>query len=336
MSNRWSVHPELPRKPLFTLIRHNAMSGREATSVARVAVFRPCEGRRFPRFIRASAKSAMGNRVRSRLQGIDRGGIAPPGALMLKPFWPSSGKMSLSEQNLNAVSGGARDFRTTQWSLVLKAGRGGDQEAAAALEKLCRAYWYPLYAFVRRRGYDPETARDLTQSFFAALLARNQFAVADPTRGRFRSFLVHSLTHFLANEWRDSQRLKRGGGTVAFSLDGLEPEERYRLEPAAESDAEKLFERRWAYTLVERALQRLQKEHERAGKSRVFVELAAFLPGGAANGTKAEVAQRLGMSEGAVKVAVHRLRQRFRTTARACQIHFVSTPMTKTGSEKTP
>src|SRR6266567_2201695 len=168
--------------------------------------------------------------------------------------WHPDRLMSLSEQNLNAVTGGARDFRTTQWSLVLKACRSDEAEAAAALDKLCRAYWYPLYAFVRRRGYDPETARDLTQSFFAALLARNQFAVADPTRGRFRSFLVHSLTHFLANEWRDAQRLKRGGGAAVFSLDGLEPEERYRLEPIVESDAEKLFDRRWAYTLVERAL----------------------------------------------------------------------------------
>jgi RNA polymerase sigma factor (sigma-70 family) len=224
--------------------------------------------------------------------------------------------MSLSEQNLNAVGGGARDFRTTHWSLVLKAGRADDADAAAALDKLCRAYWYPLYAFVRRRGYDAETARDLTQSFFAALLARNQFAVADPARGRFRSFLVHSLTHFLANEWRDAQRLKRGGGAAVFSHDGLEPEERYRLEPAVDSDAEKLFERRWAYTLVERALERLRAEHERAGKGRMFGELAAFLPGGEAVRTMAETAQRLDMSESAVKVAVHRLRQRFRVVFR--------------------
>jgi RNA polymerase sigma-70 factor (ECF subfamily) len=224
--------------------------------------------------------------------------------------------MSLSEQNLNAITGGARDFRTTQWSLVLKASLADDVDGAAALDKLCRAYWYPLYVFVRRRGYDPETARDLTQSFFAALLARNQFAVADPARGRFRSFLVHSLTHFLSNEWRDAQRLKRGGGAVVFSLDGLEPEERYRLEPAVESDAEKLFERRWAYTLVERALGRLRAEHERAGKGRVFGEFAQFLPGGEPVSTMAETAQRLGMSESAVKVAVHRLRQRFRAVFR--------------------
>jgi RNA polymerase sigma factor (sigma-70 family) len=224
--------------------------------------------------------------------------------------------MSLSEQNLNAVTGGARDFRTTRWSLVVKASLADDVDGAAALDKLCRAYWYPLYVFVRRRGYDPETARDLTQSFFAALLARNQFAVADPARGRFRSFLVHSLTHFLANEWRDSQRLKRGGGAVVFSLDDLEPEERYRLEPAVESDAEKLFERRWAYTLVERALERLRAEHERVGKGRVFGQLAEFLPGGESVSTLADTAQRLGMSENAVKVAVHRLRQRFRAVFR--------------------
>ena len=224
--------------------------------------------------------------------------------------------MSLSEQNLNAVSGGARDFRTTHWSLVLKACRADDADAAAALDRLCRTYWYPLYVFVRRRGHNPETARDLTQSFFAALLARNQFAVVDPARGRFRSFLVHSLTHFLANEWRDAHRLKRGGCAVVFSLDGLEPEERYRLEPAVENDAEKLFERRWAYTLVEGALERLRTEHERVGKGRVFDELAAFLPGGEPRGTMAETAQRLGMSESAVKVTVHRLRQRFRTLFR--------------------
>lgn len=224
--------------------------------------------------------------------------------------------MSLSDQNPKAFPGGARDFQTTHWSLVLKAGQGDDAEAAAALETLCRAYWYPLYAFIRRRGYDPHSASDLTQSFFAALLARKQFAVADPARGRFRSFLVHSLTHFLANERRDAQRLKRGGGAIVFSLDGVDPEERYRLEPAVEGDAQKSFDRRWAYTLVERALDRLRAEHERAGKGRVFAELAAFLPGGAARGTLTEAGQRLGLTDSAAKVAVHRLRQRFRRVFR--------------------
>jgi RNA polymerase sigma-70 factor (ECF subfamily) len=124
------------------------------------------------------------------------------------------------------------------------------------------------------------------------------------------------LTHFLANEWRDAQRLKRGGGAIAFSLDGLEPEERYRLEPAVESDAEKLFERRWAYTLVERALERLRMDHERAGKGVLFRALAAFLPGAVPAGTMLKAGGRLGMSESAVKVAVHRLRQRFRAVFR--------------------
>ncbi len=225
--------------------------------------------------------------------------------------------MPSSEQNdARAFSRGERSFRTTHWSLVLTAGRGDDAEAVAALDKLCRAYWYPLYAFVRRRGYDAETARDLTQGFFEALLTRRQFAVANPARGRFRSFLLHALTHFLANARRDAQRHKRGGGAVIFSLDGLDAETRYRLEPVVESDAERLFARRWAFTLVERALERLRAEHERAGKGRVFAELTAFLPGGEPRRTLAEAAARLGMSEGAVKVAVHRLRQRFRAVVR--------------------
>jgi len=224
--------------------------------------------------------------------------------------------MSLSELNRRPADGGARDFRTTHWSVVLCAGRNSSAQSAAALETLCRAYWYPLHAFVRRKGYDTEVACDLTQAFFQNLISRQQFALPNPARGKFRSFLLHALQNFLANEWKFEKRLKRGGGAEIFSLDALEPEERYRCEPTAEPDGEKIYERRWAYTLVERALEQLRSEYVRANKAALFEALAGFLPGGEPAGTQAEVAQRAGMSEGALKVAVHRVRHRFREVFR--------------------
>jgi len=224
--------------------------------------------------------------------------------------------MSLSELNRRPEHGGAREFGTTHWSVVLVAGRNSSPQSAAALETLCRAYWYPLYAFVRRKGYDPESAGDLTQSFFESLITRQQFALPNPERGRFRSFLLRALQNFLANEWKSEKRLKRGGGAQIFSLDALEPEERYRCEPAAEHDGEKIFERRWAVTLVGRALGRLRAEYDSCNKAVLFDSLAGFLPGGEPSGTQAEVAQRAGMSEGALKVAVHRVRHRFREVFR--------------------
>jgi RNA polymerase sigma-70 factor (ECF subfamily) len=182
--------------------------------------------------------------------------------------------------------------------------------ASAALEQLCRAYWYPLYAFVRRRGHDAEEAKDLTQGFFASLLALG-LAGRAPEQGRFRSFLLAALGHYLANEWRRGQRQKRGGGQTVIALDALPAEERCRLEPPAPENPEQLYERRWAWTVMDQARQRLAAEHARAGKAELFGLLEPFLTGGRAAPARAALAARLGISAGAVDVAVHRLRRRY-------------------------
>src|SRR5258708_4498387 len=150
-----------------------------------------------------------------------------------------------------------RVFATTHWSVVLSAGQKDSAQAAASLEKLCRAYWYPLYAYVRRRGYSPEDAQDLTQGFFARLLERDYVKQAERERGKFRTFLLTTFSHFLADDWDRAHRLKRGGNREVISIDALTAEERYRLEPADLADPVKLFERRWATTLLERALGQL-------------------------------------------------------------------------------
>src|SRR6266700_543391 len=151
-------------------------------------------------------------------------------------------------------------FATTHCSIVLAAGRGDSPQASEALAQLCRAYWYPLYAYVRRKGYQTCDAQDLTQEFFARLLARNYLSVADRNKGKFRSFLLGSLEHFLAREWTKAHAQKRGGGLASFSFDEVDAENRYRLEPAHELTAEKIFDRRWATTLLDQAMSRLREE----------------------------------------------------------------------------
>jgi RNA polymerase sigma-70 factor (ECF subfamily) len=206
-------------------------------------------------------------------------------------------------------------FLTTQWSVVLAAGDAASSESAQALATLCELYWYPLYAFVRRRGYDPEAAQDLTQAFFVRVIEKAYLRDATPTRGRFRSFLLGSLKHFLANEWDHARALKRGGGAPMLSLDVElgEGETRYRLEPADDETPERLFERQWALTLLTRVVARLRDEWQQAGKGDRFDALRPALTGEPDAQTYAQVGERLGMSEGAVKVAVHRLRRRVRT-----------------------
>jgi RNA polymerase sigma-70 factor (ECF subfamily) len=213
----------------------------------------------------------------------------------------------------------AAQFAETQWSLVLAAGRGGDSTRARdALAALCRSYWYPLYAFVRRQGHAPHDAQDLTQDFFARLLEKNWLAGVDRTRGRFRSFLLAAMKHFLANEWDKSKALKRGGGVHNFiSLDAESAESRYALEPADNLTADKLYERRWALTLLDRTLARLRDEFVAEGKAKQFDELKFTLTGGRGETPYAELAAKFGMTEGAVKVMVHRLRQRYREVLRA-------------------
>jgi len=208
-------------------------------------------------------------------------------------------------------------FVTTHWSLVVSAGRNDTPHARDALEKLCRSYWFPIYAFVRRQGHGPHDAQDLTQEFFARLLEKQQLAAADPARGRFRSFLLASLKHFLANEWDKTRAQKRGGGKILIPVDVATAETSCGLEPADQATAEKIFERRWALTLLDQVLRRLRAEYVRDGKENLFEQLKPTLTEASRTVAYVEIATRLGTTEGAVKVAVHRLRQRYREVLRA-------------------
>ena len=206
----------------------------------------------------------------------------------------------------------AAKFPPTLWSIVLKAGGECSAQSQEALAKLCDAYWYPLYAFVRRQGKSLHDAEDLTQGFFLHLFEKNGLDKVRPEKGRFRSFLLASLKHFLADEWEKSTAQKRGGGVSVVSFEVANAEERYRSEPVEQSDPEKLYERRWAITLLDRVLVRLEGEFAAAGRKDRFDQLHIFLSGDRENVTYGEAASRLGMTEGAVKIAVLRLRQRYR------------------------
>lgn len=208
-------------------------------------------------------------------------------------------------------------FVTTQWSVVLAASRSDTTKAQAALEKLCLAYWYPLYAYVRRRGHPAPDAQDLTQAFFARLLERHWVSAADRERGRFRTFLLTAMSRFLADEWDKTRAQKRGGGVrhVPIQLDAAET--RYGHEPADPCTPEQVYERRWALTLLDTVLQRLRAEYEDAGRGELFAGLNSSLVGGRESQPYAELATKLDMNEGAVKVAVHRLRKRYRKLLRA-------------------
>jgi RNA polymerase sigma-70 factor (ECF subfamily) len=210
----------------------------------------------------------------------------------------------------------ARSFTTTRWSIVLAAAHDSRPQAREALATLCGAYWFPLYYYVRRRGYRADEAQDLTQAFFATLLEKEYLDMADPGRGRFRSFLLASLSHFLANEWDRARARKRGGGKV-ISMDVADAESRYSLEPADDLTAERLFERQWAMTLLDQVLAELREELARDGKQPLFDRLKGFLGGEAPGASYGQVAAELGMTEGAVKTAVHRLRRHYRRLLRA-------------------
>ena len=180
------------------------------------------------------------------------------------------------------------------------------------MERLCQAYWYPLYAYVRRLGHSAHDSEDLIQGFFAQAIEKNYLASADQEKGRFRSFLLLALKRFMANEWHRNRALKRGSGQPAISLDALSAERRYALEPADGLSADKLFERRWALTLLETVLARLEAEQREAGRAKLFEELKPSLIGGGRGTPYSEIARALGLSEAAVKVAVHRLKRRYR------------------------
>jgi RNA polymerase sigma factor (sigma-70 family) len=203
-------------------------------------------------------------------------------------------------------------FCTTHWSLVAAATHRNDPASAAALESLCLTYWYPLYAFVRRQGRTAHDAQDLTQAFFARLLEKNYLDAASAAKGRFRTFLLVAFKRFLAKEWEAGQAIKRGGGRIHVPLDGQWAENRYLAEPADTLDPERIFERRWAATLLETALQRLRGEYERGGQGNEFEQLKEFLAAERGSIPYDQIATALGTSAGAARVRLHRLRKRFR------------------------
>ena len=230
-----------------------------------------------------------------------------------KRAWPA-GPSGHTEQ----VGGldGRRRFATTRWSLVLTAGGPKTRESHDALGTLCQTYLYPLYAYVRRFGHPVEEAEDLVQSFFLQVLEKRSLQHANPERGRFRSFLLVSLKHFMVNEYNRARAAKRGGGRINESIDVSAAEGRYGLEPRDELTPEALFERQWALTVLDRVQAQMRSVSMRSGKSQLFEQLKDFVTGEAHDIRYDEAARSLGMSEGAVRVAVHRLRRRFRDLLR--------------------
>jgi RNA polymerase sigma factor (sigma-70 family) len=217
----------------------------------------------------------------------------------------------MSEPKEPERPGRVRRFATTRWSRVLAAGQAQTAASHDALASLCEIYWYPLYAFVRRWGHDPDRAEDLTQEFFARLLEKHYLRDADPARGRFRSFLLASLKHFLSNERDRESAVKRGGRVSIVPLEVETAEGMYQREPPDADTPEKVFERRWALTLLGRTLSRLREEFEASGRGAMFGRLEGYLTGETETVPYADLARDVGMTEGAVKVAVHRLRRRF-------------------------
>lgn len=207
-------------------------------------------------------------------------------------------------------------FATTRWSVVVSAGHQSSPDAESALETLCRTYWYPLYAFARRRGCSPEDAADLTQEFFSRLLQKEYLQAADQEKGRFRSFLLTMFKRFLSKERDRAHAQKRGGGRAKLSIDVAAGEQRYGYEPVDEWTPEALFERRWALTLLEQVIERLRADYEAKGKGRLFELCKPFLTGAGAGPPQEDIARELDMNETALRVAVHRLRERYRDMLR--------------------
>lgn len=207
-------------------------------------------------------------------------------------------------------------FNTTQWSVVLAAGQARTSQSAAALESLCRTYWYPLYAYARRRVADVAEAQDLTQAFFAELLEKCYVGSANPERGRFRAYLLTAFKHFLSKQWEKAKAQKRGGGRVFIPLNFDRADSSIRIEPAAGLSPEQFYDQQWAITLLGKIMERLQTELDRAGKRDQFNELKGFIIGDHAGITYAQAAGRLEMTEAAAKKAASRMRQRYRELLR--------------------
>lgn len=222
----------------------------------------------------------------------------------------------MSTPQMKSASANRAAFPTTHWSVVLAAGRERSPQGDAALETLAEAYWYPIYAFLRREGYAAAEAQDLTQAFFARLLEKNYPAQADRTKGRFRSFLLLTLRHFLSDERERAAAVKRGGGCVVLSLDEEQSEGRYRNEPSDMDTPETLFERRWAETILERAKTRLAEEYAASGKEAIYQVLRDFQPGEPRSLSYLEAARQLATTESAVKALIHRMRSRHQALVR--------------------
>ncbi|MBI1841083.1 MAG: sigma-70 family RNA polymerase sigma factor [Verrucomicrobia bacterium] len=217
-------------------------------------------------------------------------------------------------------------FATTHWSVVFRAGDSQGDEHVKALDALCRGYWYPLYAYVRRLGHSPHDAQDFTQAFFAYLLSKRLLTKATPESGRFRSFLLGSLKNFMANEWRRQSAQKRDDRRT-ISFDAQDAEQRYAIEPMDEANPQLLYEQAWAVAVLEQSLSLLEAEYAASGKQPLFDHLAPCLQGDRQARPYAEIGARLAMSEGAVKVAAHRLRQRYRELLRASVANTVADPL---------
>jgi len=230
------------------------------------------------------------------------------------------------ESSQEAGGTGPRVFATTHWSVVVTAGNGASAAAQGALETLCRGYWYPIYVYVRRKGYGPDDAQDLTQEFFAQLIRKEHLRLVDRKKGKFRTFLLATLDYFLAREWSRAHRQKRGGQIIFISLDEHAPEDRYRFEPADNDTPERKFLRQWALAILEQTMSALGRECETKGKGALFREVKGLLSGERDNATYARIGERLAMTEGAVRVAVHRLRQRYGALLRSQIAETVSSP----------
>jgi RNA polymerase sigma-70 factor (ECF subfamily) len=207
-------------------------------------------------------------------------------------------------------------FATTHWTVVLAAGQRHTPESDTALEELCRSYWFPLYAYVRRRGHTKADAEDLVQAFFARLLEKNFLTGLNGEKGKFRAFLLAALKHFLANEWDKARAQKRGGGADHLSLDWQTADTKFQVAATSEPSPDKAFDREWALALLARVIERLQAECEAEGRGKLFAQLKNFLMAGQGESAQAEVAKALEMEEGAVRVAIHRLRKRYRALLR--------------------
>jgi DNA-directed RNA polymerase specialized sigma24 family protein len=236
-----------------------------------------------------------------------------------KPAWSAFTMVGMAKVRKSSDSAADRDrqFMTTRWSLVLVAGRRSSPDSRQALEALCHAYWYPLYAYVRRRVADVNEAQDLTQAFFAELLAKNYVGAADVERGRFRAFLLTALKHFLSKEWEKAMAQKRGGQKVVIPLDFETVNSRAIVQPAAGLTAEQIYDREWAIALLDRTMQRLETEFAEEGKQGQFEALKGLLIGQAEGTTYSDCAAKLGLTEAAVKMRAHRMRRRYRELLRA-------------------